>query len=514
MPMTITVRELISNPHLKTKAIAGSSGLEREITWAHVCELQDPSPWLSGGELILTTGLAIPRYTQQQEEYLQCLINTGVSGLAIAENMYAPELTSHLLSEADKRSFPILLTSYEIPWLAITRTVADANTHKEHERVLQTLRVYEIARQAMNSSSPVKILDMLSNVINCTIYVVDPVNKKSIFDVSLPNDFEEFLKFVRPNDTPSSPTVQHIMKKGISALQISVPTSRPAILVAIPNNDVLPNNLVLRHITTILGMVIEKETVIHERLRRLGTELLSGLIDGRIAPEAANLLLAEHKLLKDSFYIVTCSSNKKPFKHEWLHLQLSARDIPHLLTQSDNTLIALVPSTKKAITSLQEELPPNVRLGISNIFTSPSKIPEALQEALWALKAAETNEKIIVYYSEELSISPFLPRSKKEAHTIVEQVLGDLIAYDKKNNSQLIMTLFIYLNENRSWQIASKKLNIHKQTLVYRINKIELLTDRRLNVTNNVAELWLALQTATMLGILPDLFNDKVIVQY
>ncbi|WP_141770497.1 helix-turn-helix domain-containing protein [Bacillus sp. MUM 116] len=72
------------------------------------------------------------------------------------------------------------------------------------------------------------------------------------------------------------------------------------------------------------------------------------------------------------------------------------------------------------------------------------------------------------------------------------------------------MTLFIYLNENRSRQITSNKLYIHKQTLVYRISKIEQLTGRRLNVTKSVAELWFAPQTAVMLGLIPDFSEDWV----
>lgn len=513
--MTITVRELIRNPHLKTKVLAGISGLEREITWAHVCELQDPTPWLSGGELIMTTGLAIPRIAQQQEAYLQCLVQAGVSGLAIAEDMYAPELTNPLLAEADRRSFPVLLTAYEVPWLAITRTVADANTHKEHARVLQTLRVYEIARQVMHNRSPAEIMRKLSVVINCTLHVVDPLNRKLLFsddelqqntdDLHIP---KEILEHIRPIDTPGLPTVYPIKRKGNTALQITIPASRPVILIAVTRSNVYPDNLILRHIATILGMVIEKDTAMHERQRRIGTELFSGLIDGRLAIESANLLLGEHKLEEEPRCIVACSAGTQSFEHEWLHFQLSVKGIPNLLTRRGKTLFALLSFNDETISTLQAEVPANVRLGISDSLECPSRTPEAFQEAMWALKAAEKNERNIVYYSEEQPVSPFLPRNRNEARELVEQIIGDLLAYDKKNNSQLALTLYIYLSENRSWQAASKKLHIHKQTLVYRISRIEQMTGRRLNITKNVAELWFALQSAMMLGLLPDFFRD------
>ena len=54
----------------------------------------------------------------------------------------------------------------------------------------------------------------------------------------------------------------------------------------------------------------------------------------------------------------------------------------------------------------------------------------------------------------------------------------------------------MFLQENRSWQRAADRLHVHKQTLVYRIKRIETLTGRSLSDTADVAELWLALQAA------------------
>ncbi|MFT9846429.1 PucR family transcriptional regulator [Aneurinibacillus sp. REN35] len=503
--MTITVRELVNDPHLYTEVIAGTTGLEREITWAHVCELHDPTPWLTGGELIMTTGLAIPRIAQEQETYLQRLAHAGASGIAIAEGLYAPELTNSLLAEADRNAFPVLLTAYEVPWIALSRAVANANTHKEHARVVQTLRIYEMARQSIHNTSPITILKMLGEMINCTLYVLDPTNGQSLFrDIKLPNTMAELLEHIHINAISHS-FPQRIEWGETTVMQLSVPASRPALLHAVIRSTDIPDNLVLRHIATIVGLVVEKDTALHERQRRLGSEIMTGLIDGRLSADAAHLLLAEYELGEEPQCIVACSAGAEPFEHTWLHLQLHARSIPHLLTRRGSILLFLLPAATDTISGLQAELPTHVRIGVSNVLGRPSRISEAYQEALWALRAAETHEKSLVYYNEESPVSPFLPRSRNECRELVEQVIGDLLAYDARNNSQLAMTLYIYLHENRSWQSASKKLHIHKQTLVYRINRIEQITGRRLDDTGNVAELWLALQAAMMLNLLPSL---------
>jgi purine catabolism regulator len=42
---------------------------------------------------------------------------------------------------------------------------------------------------------------------------------------------------------------------------------------------------------------------------------------------------------------------------------------------------------------------------------------------------------------------------------------------------------------------------VHKQTLVYRMRRVETLTSRSLSDTGDVADLWLALQAATSSGL-------------
>ena len=57
----LLLRDLIRD--LDIRLVAGEAGLDRPVRWVHISELADPTPWLSGGELLLTTGmnLAEPR---------------------------------------------------------------------------------------------------------------------------------------------------------------------------------------------------------------------------------------------------------------------------------------------------------------------------------------------------------------------------------------------------------------------------------------------------------------------
>jgi Purine catabolism regulatory protein-like family len=59
----IRVEDLLRSPALQLRLIAGESGTSRRVAWAHVSELEDPTPWLLGAEMIMTTGIAVPAST-------------------------------------------------------------------------------------------------------------------------------------------------------------------------------------------------------------------------------------------------------------------------------------------------------------------------------------------------------------------------------------------------------------------------------------------------------------------
>ena len=104
--MALTVGDLAGREHLGITVLAGEDGLDREVEWAHVCELEDPTPWMDGAGLVLTTGLAIPRGAQRQRGYVTRLAGHHMAGVAIAQGMSAPALTPQMLAAADDLGFP------------------------------------------------------------------------------------------------------------------------------------------------------------------------------------------------------------------------------------------------------------------------------------------------------------------------------------------------------------------------------------------------------------------------
>ena len=122
---------------------------------------------------------------------------------------------------------------------------------------------------------------------------------------------------------------------------------------------------------------------------------------------------------------------------------------------------------------------------------------DAAQEARWALAIATSIRRKAVRYDDESVTLP--PRTPAEARALVSRLLAPLIRHDAEHGTDYVGTLRVVLRVDRSWQDAAAELHIHRQTLGYRIRKIEQVTGRGVTRTDDIAQWWLALRAHDLL---------------
>lgn len=495
--VAITVRQLIAIPDLRTWPHAGEAGLDREIAWAHVCELANPTEWLDEGDLLLTTGLGIPEAPAEQRTYMERLADAGFSGIAIGDRMYAPPLSPQMTAVADERALPLLFTGYEVPFSAVARAVAEANRDEEHARVLDTLRLYETVRHAAVSASGAELLERLEQIVGCELHLLDHQRGLPL----IPGTREPAAELVAALRQASKeraepmPALLRLETGSDQVMALAVPASRPATLVALPRANSSPDFAVLRHVAGVAALEIERESAERERQRQLGAELLAGLIDGRISPESGAQRLVELGLDREPRLIAACRTDPARELDRDVHVRLGQRGVPHLLLRRPPLLLALLPDASAAIAGFREEINPATPVGLSGQLGRLSRTADAEREARWALEAGSVDDSALVRYGDQAP-SFFMPRGLSEAERAVRHVLGALLDYDRTHEADLVKSLRVFLSHNRSWKNGAAELHVHKQTLVYRMRRVEELTGRRLDDTGDVAELWFALKAA------------------
>lgn len=129
----------------------------------------------------------------------------------------------------------------------------------------------------------------------------------------------------------------------------------------------------------------------------------------------------------------------------------------------------------------------NVLLGYSNTHFGISQAKMAVNESESAIIFGKKSESTrISFHYHELGILRLLvnSNSKDELEEYCEQILGPLIRSDKEDMTEYLLTVKTYLENNNNMSATSKKLFIHRNTLISRISKIEELTKKSLSDAN------------------------------
>src|SRR5919109_2650938 len=129
----LTVGSLLDE--LELEPAAGAKSLSNPVRWVHISELEDPTPWLSGGELMLSTGIQLGTAAKQRA-FVRRLAHHNLAGLGFGTGFDHKRLPKALVDEADKHDFPLFEVPYSMPFIALTEK-AFARLVNEQYEVLQ-----------------------------------------------------------------------------------------------------------------------------------------------------------------------------------------------------------------------------------------------------------------------------------------------------------------------------------------------------------------------------------------
>lgn len=125
-----------------------------------------------------------------------------------------------------------------------------------------------------------------------------------------------------------------------------------------------------------------------------------------------------------------------------------------------------------------------IGMGVGSACTYPDKLHDSYAAASECIKILEKlSAGNGVYVHEEIGMYSIFMKSadKTYIHEFVEYTLGELIAYDKKSNAELVRTLRCYLWNECSLLGTSNELHTHRNTIKYRVKRIEEITGKSLD---------------------------------
>jgi purine catabolism regulator len=149
--MPLTLRDVLALHAVRAgqpAVVAAADRLDTAVRWVHAAEVSDVGRLLRGGELVLSTGIALPASAAGLADYIAGLAGAGVTGLAIELGQrYVSALPDPLVAAAEARGVPLIVFEREVLFVEITEAV--------HKRIidaqfaeLQAARRESVQRQA------------------------------------------------------------------------------------------------------------------------------------------------------------------------------------------------------------------------------------------------------------------------------------------------------------------------------------------------------------------------------
>jgi purine catabolism regulator len=144
-----TLAEVLELPVLRAAAPrvrAGSGGLDVRVRWVHVSEQRDPAGTLTGGELVLSTGMAMADRTTDPDAYVAALQEAGAVGLFVELGQHVRSLPTPFVEAARAARFPLVELSRAVRFVEVTEVIHARILHSQYARMQFTQRVHDTFR--------------------------------------------------------------------------------------------------------------------------------------------------------------------------------------------------------------------------------------------------------------------------------------------------------------------------------------------------------------------------------
>ncbi|MET9318774.1 PucR family transcriptional regulator [Streptomyces sp. NPDC003038] len=506
MSVALRVHDLVRSPALQLRVLAGEAGLDRPVSWAHVSELEDPTPWLLGAELIMTTGMAIPRSAVRQRAYIERLHTAGVAALALSAHLHVPPLRQDFLAAAEERAMPVLELSLQVPFIAVAQEVAAAAQEDARQRLHAQVQMFGALRWlAAENLTAAELFRRLEQLSGYSLYLCTRHGGPLLPGVPVPGPQHAVLLPTSPDPAPTVP--------GGYVLPVPAPGGPAGYLLALerrgdgPQQAARPAGLgVVQHIATVAALQLSMVRHERETLRRQGAETLAELVQDALDPQTARRHLtrlgfaAQAPVLLAVLGGVLDGEEDGPPDDAAVVRTLDEAAVPYLVLRRHEGLYVLLADSSPALDALAAL--PRIRAGVSRPFIPGDPLGVPRREACLALTRARASGRPLVPCSEDTT-DRWLHEDPSVLHGLVDHVLGTALRYDTEHGCALVLSALTWLERDRSTEEAARALHIHPNTLLYRLRRFAALSGRNLSSTADLTEVWLALRAARMAGRLP-----------
>jgi len=512
--VSLTVRDIVAIPGMPLRLLAGEAASDRAIRWVHASELEDPTPWLKGGELILTTGMGVGDSAAKHRAYLRRLDEAGVGGLGFGLGFGFDATPKALVNEAAKRGFPLFEVPYPVPFIAITEAVFTRLLAEQYDTLQRAVDAEHVLTRAVLEGEGIDgVVASLGEVIKGWAILLDlhgiPLASTGRAAAMRQERIWDEVRASRPEGATFSISLvdrgHHVWVQPVGA------DGRVEAFLAVgkPEQPSQLDRIVAGHALSLFAIELAKSRAVAEAQRQLQGDFFDELAGGIGEADAARGL-ARFGFARDATLVVVALEAVDPTALDPQQLALAATD--HLSRADGGYLVSthasgvhvLVPATDLDLDGLVKVLATRVEVELRAGAGSPvlaAEVGRSLREARYALQVCRLEGWPHAGFEDLGTYRLLLSMADPDAlRAFADALLAPLDAYDRAHDGVLIGSLQAFLQHNARWETAAAQLFVHRHTLRYRMRKVEELTGRDLSSSFDRMEFWLALRARELLA--------------
>jgi purine catabolism regulator len=550
----LTVRGLVAEMGLELAT--GEGGADVPVRWVHISELPDPTPWLSGGELLLTTGIQLAG-EERQREFVRLLAGRHLAGLGFGTGFDHDELPEAIVDEARRLDFPVFEVPYELPFIALTEKAFTRLVNEQYEVLQRGIAIHKrLERLVLEERGLDEVVRALAATIGGAVWVLsargDTIAAK-LFRRQVPYAaLEHVREEVRRRSGPavregSARTGATAVREGAGSARTGATAPPEEALEFAPDHPeiagrslVLPvsirgrggpqawlvaardtgglgdfERLILQQAVTVVALELMRQRAMRDTERRLAGDVLAEALTGRLSESELAVRLRPFGVGSGAAVIVFSRPDGGPGSPRTGAILTPAEgDLDRFL--ADAGVGALVASHERllcAVVDAREGVDPVDLAARAREALEPEhgelraaasrpapvgSLRRSFHEARCALEAAALangNGPPVASYRDLGAFQLLLSLQDDEALRLYcDSVLGPLEDAGGEYGDELIRSLEAYIEQNGQWEKAARELFCHRHTLRYRIRRVEELTGRNLSSARDRIEFWLALR--------------------
>ena len=529
--MATTVADLLAIDDLALTLVAGGQGVGSPIRWAHVSELRDPTRFLRGGEVLLTTGLGMRGGQGAQARYVEQLAEAKLAALGLGLGFAFKATPPAVAAAADRAGFPVFEVPFEVPFIAITEALFSRLVNEQYVLLQRAGTVQQtLSRLLLEGAGLDALLGAYARMTGTRALLFDLHGEVAAAAPGAgaalrPRALWAEIQALRPEGNEFAMSLSD-EGGNRSLLPIVVGGSPAGFLVLHRDERPEPfHQVVVHHLATAIALEVAKAQAVARTERRLVGDFLDALLEGELSGEETRRRLRFLGLGQSPGVAVLVARavgapGRAPADRDGatealrrlVEDRLSRRPAPYAASVHEDLAVALFeardPATARGTAEAVAEgvLAKGVgaRFGLGTPAQDPRALRRTYQEARFALAAAATAEAppAGVASVEDLGNHRLLLALQEDAalEALSRGLLAPLRAYDRRQHGDLVASLRTFLEHNGNWEAAARALGVHRHTLRYRIRRVAELTGRDLESAADRVEFWLALQAADVLG--------------